>query len=84
MVPMDPWSSSVADMVARAWILAKEIGKGGGGSTEEPTVCIALLPLAVGLAWLGWRRLRQAILHAPGGRAAAAVPLEPERKVQTA
>jgi hypothetical protein len=40
-------------------ILAKEIGKGGGGSTEEPAVCISLLPVALGVAFVGLQRLRQ-------------------------
>ena len=74
---------SLPDVVANAWTLAKEMGKGGGGSTEEPTVCITLLPFGVGLLWLGWRRLRQAILRPPGGRTAA-LERVPERKVQTA
>jgi hypothetical protein len=42
-------------------ILAKEIGKGGGGSTEEPTVCMSLLPVALGVAFVVVQRLRQRI-----------------------
>ena len=74
---------SLPDVLANAWTLAKDIGKGGGGSTEEPTVCFTLLPFGVGLAWLGWQRLRRGILRMPGGRTTAPV-LSPERKVQTA
>ena len=63
-------------------ILAKEIGKGGGGSTEEPTVCMSLLPFALGFAFVGVRRLRRDILK----RLEEGRPLRstPERKVQTA
>ena len=50
------------DVVANLITLAKEIGKGGGGSTEEPTVCFTLLPFGLALAWLGWRRLRQVVI----------------------
>ena len=51
----------LGDVLASAWTLAKEIGKGGGGSTEEPTVCISLLPVALGVAFVALRRLRQAV-----------------------
>jgi len=51
--------SALGDVLASGWILAKEIGKGGGGSTEEPTVCISLLPVALGVAFVALRRLRQ-------------------------
>ena len=51
--------SALPDVLAGAWTLAKEIGKGGGGSTEEPTVCITLLPVALGVAFVGLRRLRE-------------------------
>jgi hypothetical protein len=74
--------SAFGHVFASAWTLAKEIGKGGGGSTEEPTVCITLLPVALGVAFVGLRHLRRGILKAPGGRAAA--PVTRERKVQTA
>jgi hypothetical protein len=73
----------VASLLASLGVLAKEMGKGGGGSTEEPTVCFALLPVAVGVLWMGLRQLRQAILKAPGGRTAARTSAS-ERKVQTA
>jgi len=49
------------DVVANLITLAKDIGKGGGGSTEEPTVCITLLPFALGVGLLGLRRLRQLV-----------------------
>ena len=74
--------SAVLDLLASVAILAKEIGKGGGGSTEEPTVCMTLLPIALGVLFVGAQRLRR-ILSAPGGRTAAPVS-SPERKVQTA
>ncbi len=53
--------SALGDLLASAWTLAKEIGKGGGGSTEEPTVCISLLPVALGVAYVALQRLRQAV-----------------------
>jgi hypothetical protein len=52
--------SALNDLLAGAWTLAKEIGKGGGGSTEEPTVCMSLLPVALGVAYVALRRLRRA------------------------
>jgi hypothetical protein len=51
--------SAVSDVLNSLGILAKEIGKGGGGSTEEPAVCISLLPVALGVAFVGLQRLRQ-------------------------
>ena len=51
--------AAVGDVLANAWTLAKEMGKGGGGSTEEPTVCISLLPVAVGVAFVALRRWRE-------------------------
>jgi len=59
------------DVASLLDVLSKEIGKGGGGSTEEPTVCFTLLPFALGMAFMGLRRLRRGILRGPGGRAAA-------------
>ncbi|HEY3057517.1 MAG TPA: hypothetical protein VGL99_00930 [Chloroflexota bacterium] len=53
------------DALSALWILAKEMGKGGGGSTEEPTVCFTLLPFALGIAWLGIQRLRRARTRRP-------------------
>jgi hypothetical protein len=55
----------VMDALSALWILAKEMGKGGGGSTEEPTVCFTLLPFALGIAWLGIQRLRRARTRRP-------------------
>jgi hypothetical protein len=52
--------SAVPDVLASAWTLAKEIGKGGGGSTEEPTVCMSLLPVALGVAFVALQRFRRA------------------------
>ena len=79
--------AGLPEMLANAWTLAKEMGKGGGGSTEEPTVCMVLLPIGMGVLAVGLQRLRRAILRAPGGRTAA-LGLEfekaSERKVQTA
>jgi hypothetical protein len=79
--------AGLPEALAGVWTLAKEIGKGGGGSTEDPTVCIVLLPIGVGVLAVGLQRLRRGILGAPGGRTAAlGVEFEkaPERKVQTA
>ena len=50
--------SALTEVVSGAATLAKDIGKGGGGSTEEPTVCMSLLPLALGVAVVAWRRFR--------------------------
>ena len=63
--------SGLPDVLASAGTLAKEIGKGGGGSTEEPTVCISLVPVALGVALVGLIGLRRRILSSPGGRTAA-------------
>ena len=52
--------SAGSDLLASVWTLAKEIGKGGGGSTEEPTVCMSLLPVALGVAFLALQRFRRA------------------------
>jgi hypothetical protein len=51
--------SAVSALLSNVGILAKEIGKGGGGSTEEPSVCMTLLPVALGVAFIGVQRLRQ-------------------------
>jgi hypothetical protein len=53
--------SALSDVLANVGTLAKEVGKGGGGSTEEPTVCMSLLPVALGVAFVAVQRLRQAI-----------------------
>ena len=73
----------VAALLAYVETLAKEIGKGGGGSTEEPTVCFALLPVGLGVLFVVIQRLRD-ILRWPGGRTAAPLRPKSERKVQTA
>jgi hypothetical protein len=51
--------SALSDVLANAGVLAKEIGKGGGGSTEEPTVCIALLPVALGVLFVAVQEVRR-------------------------
>ena len=51
--------SALPDVLAGAWTLAKEIGKGGGGSTEEPTVCMSLLPVALGVVFVALQRVRR-------------------------
>jgi len=53
--------SAVGDLLASGLTLAKEIGKGGGGSTEEPTVCMSLLPVALGVAFVALQRFRRAL-----------------------
>jgi len=53
--------SALPDVLAGAWTLAKEIGKGGGGSTEEPTVCMSLLPVALGVVFVVAQRFRRAV-----------------------
>jgi hypothetical protein len=53
--------SALLDVLATAGTLAKEVGKGGGGSTEEPTVCMSLLPVALGAAFVVLQRLRQVL-----------------------
>ena len=63
--------AALPHLVAGLGTLAKEIGKGGGGSTEEPTVCFTLLPFAMGILFIGYQRFRRGILRAPGGRTAA-------------
>ncbi len=55
---MDLWSA-IGDLVGGAVTLAKEVGKGGGGSAEEPTVCATLLPIGLGVAYVAWQSLRQ-------------------------
>jgi hypothetical protein len=51
--------SALSDLLANAGVLAKEVGKGGGGSTEEPTVCITLLPVALGVVFVALQELRR-------------------------
>ena len=72
------------DLTSVLDVLAKEIGKGGGGSTEEPTVCFALLPIGLGLLWVGARHVRAAILRGAWRKDGRSGPIGSERKVQTA
>jgi len=53
--------SAISNILANAGTLAKEIGKGGGGSTEEPAVCMSLLPVALGVGFVALQRLRQLV-----------------------
>jgi hypothetical protein len=53
--------SALSDVLAFVGTLAKEIGKGGGGSTEEPSVCMSLVPVALGVGFVGVQRLRQVL-----------------------
>jgi len=57
--------SALPDVLASAWTLAKEIGKGGGGSTEEPTVCMSLLPVALGVVFAVAQHVRRAHRRRP-------------------
>ena len=75
---------SLMDLPSLLGVLAKEIGKGGGGSTEEPTVCFALLPIGLGLLWVGLRAMRRGILNAAWRKDGRSAPRGAERKVQTA
>jgi hypothetical protein len=53
--------SALPDVLAGAWTLARDIGKGGGGSTEEPTVCMSLLPVALGVVFVIAQRFRRTV-----------------------
>jgi hypothetical protein len=54
------------DLLGLAWsLLAKEIGKGGGGSAEEPSVCFSLVPVVLGVLFVVLKS------RSPGGRTAA-------------
>jgi hypothetical protein len=55
--------SALSEVLAQAGVLAKEIGKGGGGSTEEPTVCISLLPVALGVAFVAVQAVRRRVAN---------------------
>lgn len=61
---MDVWAAAAVDLIGGAWTLAKEIGKGGGGAEDEPTVCITLLPFALGSLYAA----RQSWLRRRAGR----------------
>ena len=54
---------NLADLLAGVLTLAKEIGKGGGGSTEEPTVCMSLLPIGLGVLLVGVQAVCRRILR---------------------
>ena len=53
--------SALSDLLANLGILAKDIGKGGGGSTEEPHVSMTLLPIGLGVVFVVVQRLRQVV-----------------------
>lgn len=55
---MSFWAQ-VARRAGEALPLAKEIGKGGGGSTDEPTVCFSLVPIGVGILLVALGGLRR-------------------------
>lgn len=76
--------SGLHELLASVAILAKEIGKGGGGSTEEPAVCMTLLPVALGVLFVGLQRLRRILSRLEEGRSLRPVQTGSERKVQTA
>ncbi len=60
---MDGLAALAGDVVGGIIILAKEVGKGGGGSTEEPTVCMALLPFALGIGYVAAESFRRKVAH---------------------
>jgi hypothetical protein len=80
--------AGLSEALTGAWTLAKEMGKGGGGSTEEPTVCMVLLPIGLGVLAIGLQRLRRGILRAAwrkdGRSGSTSSGVVAERKVQTA
>ncbi len=61
--------SAVGDLIGGALTLAKEVGKGGGGSTEEPTVCMSLLPVGLGVAFVVLSDLRRRLRQRGGSTA---------------
>ncbi len=63
-------SAAVGNAIGGVWTLAKEVGKGGGGSTEEPTVCMSLLPIGLGVAYVVWQSFRRRSERSPEARAA--------------
>jgi hypothetical protein len=57
--------AALGDVLAGALTLAKEMGKGGGGSTEDPTVCMALLPVGLGVLVVGVGSLLRHLIRRP-------------------
>jgi hypothetical protein len=57
----------LSDLVGGVVTLAKEYGKGGGGSTEEPTVCMSLLPIGLGVLVVASQNLRRRWRSEPQG-----------------
>ena len=58
--------AAVGDLIGGGLTLARDIGKGGGGSTEEPTVCMSLLPLGLGVLLVVGQSLRRRLARATG------------------
>ena len=61
--------AAVGDLIGGALTLAKDIGKGGGGSEEEPEVCMTLLPCALGLGYVALQSFRRWLRRDRDGRA---------------
>lgn len=60
----------IREALGGAVTLSRDIGKGGGGSTDEPTVCMTLLPFAAGLVLvLASEARRRARRSRPAGAA---------------
>src|SRR5262249_39974461 len=72
------------DLASVLDVLGKEVGKGGGGRPQEPTVCFALLPLGIWLLCVGLRHLRAGILRNAWRQDGRSDRNGSERKVQTA
>jgi hypothetical protein len=63
--------AATGDLIGAGLTLARDIGKGGGGSTEEPTVCMSLLPFALGVLLVVGQSLRRRLargMASPGAR----------------
>ncbi|MBI2756297.1 MAG: hypothetical protein HYX52_06275 [Chloroflexi bacterium] len=60
--------ASMGDLVGGALTLAKDIGKGGGGAPDEPTVCIVLVPIGLTLALVAFGDLRSRLRRNAGAR----------------
>ena len=50
--------AAIGDVIGSAWVLAKDMGKGGGGAPDDPTVCIVVLPIALAVGALAASDLR--------------------------